>query len=175
MLRTFIVLLLLMPSQLVMAYSYTLEIAEPELQHRVAAMMPIQKQVLFFSVLIYEPKLDLIKSSNKIGVATNIEVVAPDGSKGSGRISLSGTLQYISNSGEFYFNNPVIESIKITNIPEQFTPDIKQMAQLILTNAMATHPIYTLQDNDLRQKHLKSVLESIVIENEKLLVTLSAD
>jgi hypothetical protein len=173
MLRTIVSVILLLPFHLAMAYSYTVEITEQALQQRVSAMMPMQKQLLFFSVLISEPKVDLVKGSNRIGIMANIAAVAPDGSKGSGKISLTGDLDYAAGSGSFYLHNPVIETIKVNNVPEQFAPDIKQVAQIILSNAMLNTPVYTLQDNDLRQKHLKSMLESVTIENEKLVIVLS--
>jgi hypothetical protein len=38
---------------------------------------------------------------------------------------------------------------------------------------MATFPLYKLKDNDLKQKLAKSVLESVVISDGKLLVNLN--
>ena len=172
MLRSVMLIILLSASPFAMAYTYTLEITEQELQNQVAAMMPMERKLFVISVIISDPKVTLIKASNKIGIFVNITVAAPDGAKGTGSVDFTGTLSYVASEAAFYFKNPVIEKLKINNLPEQYVPDIKQITQLAFTQAMATYPVYTLRDDDLRQKYVKSVLESIAVNDGKLLVTL---
>ena len=80
-------------------YSYTLEISEEELQSKVSAMMPMKKKNMFVAVTVLDPKVDLIKQSNEIGVFANVEVVALGSLKGSGRANITGTLNYDAKKG----------------------------------------------------------------------------
>ncbi|HEX5637443.1 MAG TPA: DUF1439 domain-containing protein, partial [Gammaproteobacteria bacterium] len=118
------------------------------------------------------PEVTLIKDTNKIGVFTNIAVLSPDNNRHTGRVSFTGTLVYDASQGAFFYHNPVIEKLEIDKLPEQYAADVKLITQLAVTNALASYPVYRLQTDDLRQKYIKSVLESVVVDNGKLLVTL---
>ncbi|MFT6123711.1 MAG: hypothetical protein ACJASG_002245 [Oleiphilaceae bacterium] len=155
------------------ALSYTLEISESELQEKVSAMMPMQKKNMFVTVTISDPKIDLIKASNKIGVFTNIEVIALGNLKGSGRANITGTLKYDTQKGEFYFKDPTIVSLEVDNVAKKFIPKIKTLTQLAVTKSMAVYPVYKFKDDDIKHKLAKAVLKSVIVEQEKLLVTLS--
>jgi hypothetical protein len=172
MLRKYFIVLLLIISPNIMAYSYTLEISEHELQNKLSAMMPMERKFLVASVIISNPEVKLLKVSNKISIFSNITVIAPDGAKKTGRIQFTGNLIYDAPQAAFYFKNPVIENLEIDHLPEQYAPDIKQIVQLALGHAMALYPVYTLQDSDLRQKYVKSVLETVTVNDGKLQVTL---
>lgn len=174
MLRSIWLILLMSASQLAMAYSYTLEISEQELQNKISSMMPMERKLLVVSIIISDPKVTLIKDSNKIGIFTNLAVIAPDGAKSTGRVSFTGTLNYDPNQGAFYFHNPVIEKLEIDKLSDQYSADIKQITQLAVSSAMAAYPVYKLQNDVLRQKYVKSVLESIAVNDGKLLITLKA-
>ena len=155
-----------------MAYSYTMEITDQAIQNRISAMMPMERNFLIFSIIISDPEITLIKEGNKIGVITNISVLMPDGIRNDGRISFTGSLAYNPDQGAFYFNNPIIDTLQINNLPEQYAADVKQIAQLAVSSALATYPVYKLQTDDLRQKYIKSVLESVIVDEGRLLVTL---
>ena len=54
---------------------------------------------LRFRATISDPKVDLIKDSNEIGVFTNVEVIAPGGIRGAGRANIKGILSYDAKKG----------------------------------------------------------------------------
>ena len=64
--------------------------------------------------------------------------------------------------------------IKINKVPDKYIPKIKKIAQDIASKILATKPIYKFKDNKLKHKLAKSVLESVTVQEEKLLVKLSA-
>jgi len=155
------------------AFSYTLEISESELQKKVSAMMPMKKKNMFVAVTVSDPKVDLIKESNEIGVMTNIEVIALGSLKGSGRANITGTLNYDAEKGEFYFRNPTVVSLEVDNVAKKFIPKIKKITQLAITKAMSAYPVYKFKDDNIKHKLAKAALKSVIVEQEKLLVTLS--
>ena len=155
-----------------MAYSYTMEITEQAIQNKISDLMPMERQFLILSIVISDPKVTLIKDGNKIGVKTSIAVLTPDGGRNEGRLSFTGTLTYNPDQGAFYFYNPVIDTLEIDKLPEQYAADVKSITQLAVTSALAKYPVYKLQTDDLRQKYIKSVLESVIVADGRLLVTL---
>jgi hypothetical protein len=168
-----LVFAVLVMAQSSVVYSYTLEISESELQKKVSAMMPLTKKNMFVAVTLFDPKVDLIKESNKIGVFTNIEVVALGHLKGSGRANITGTLKYDAQKGEFYFKDPKIVSLEVDNVAEKYVPKIKKLTQQALTKSMSVYPVYKFNDEDIKHKLAKAALKSVIIEQEKLLITLS--
>jgi len=172
--RIYIAIILMFTSQIVMAISYTLEITEEELQNKVSAMMPLEKSKFFVKVILSNPEVDLLKDNNKISVLSNINVIAPAGIKGSGNARITGSLTYDQSSAAFFFKNPTIENIDIDNFPEKHIPKAKSIAQTIARKMLTTQPIYKLKDNNLKHSLAKSILKSVTVVNEALLVELSA-
>jgi hypothetical protein len=155
------------------AFSYTKEFTEVELQEKVEGMMPLEKKKFFVTVIITEPKLDLIEGSNEFGIQTHIEAIAPGGIKGNGLTNITGSISYKPDEGAFYMDNPVIVDLKINGIAEKYHPKIKKIAQAIVSKFLSSRPVYKLRDDNLKHKLAKATLDSVLVQNEKLLVTLS--
>jgi len=160
-------------SQFTMAVSYTLKIPEDELQRKVSAMMPLEKTKFFVKVILSEPVVDLLKENNEISVLSNINVIAPAGIKGAGKVKMSGSLTYDAGQAAFYFKNPKIIDIEVDRFPEKHIPKVKSIAQTIANKMLTKYPVYKLKDNNLKHKLAKSVLKSLGVKNEILLVELS--
>lgn len=173
MFRAILLIAFLFSSPLAMALSYTVQIPEKDLQQMVSAMMPIEKKNYLITVIFSDPKVDLYEGSGKIGVAAKIKVLAVGGVQGTGRAKISGTLKYNANKGEFYFKNPKIEQLQINQVPSQFIPEIKNIAQQMVTQVLARQAIFKLNDNDVKQKLAKSALQSVSVKNEILFVVLN--
>lgn len=172
--RFLITLLFIFVAPASFGFSYDLEMTEAEIQEKVSALMPIERKKLFFTVVVSDPKVDLIASTNEIAVFANLAAMAPGGLNLTGRTKLQGTLSYDAKEGAFYFHNPKVMTIEIDQLPEQFAPKVKELTQSAMSKATEKRPIYRLKDDDLKQKLAKSVLKSIVVKDEKLVATLSA-
>jgi len=172
--RFFIAIILMFSSQVATAITYTLKITEDELQDKVSAMMPLEKTRFFVNVILSNPEVDLLDGSNKISVLSNIKVLAPAGLKGSGKAKITGSLTYDPELTAFFFKNPTIENISIDNFPEKHIPKVKSIAQSVASKILTTQPVYKLKDNNLKHKLAKSILQSVTVINEELLVKLSA-
>lgn len=172
MIRTIIMIVMAVASQLTMAFAYTIEISEQELQERVVAMMPLKQKVLFVTVTLTEPMVDLIKDNDEIGLQATIAVTAPGGVKGEGLVHLTGSIVYDSVKGAFYFHKPTIVRLDVKHVSEQYAANIKEIAQLIVSNAMSQYPVYKFKDDNTRHRMAKATLKSIAVENEQLLITL---
>jgi len=171
--RALLFLMLFSLSSITMALSYTVEITEAELQQQVTAMMPIEKKQLFFTVKFSNPEIDLLESSNKIGIFTHINLDSQLGIKGKGRAKIIGSLSYDSKTCAFYFKNSKIDTLEIDKVSQKDTEQIKGLVEVMGNKILAIHPIYKLKDSDLKQKMAKAVLQSVSVKNNKLFLTLN--
>lgn len=173
MFRTAVLLGLMLVSNLALAFSYTLEIPEQEIQEKLAAKMPLEAKKLLAKVILSNPAVDLIKDSDRIGVAADFEARLP-GIKGKGRVNLIGDLSYSPNQGEFYLHKPEIAGLTVDKVPDRYDEDIRQVLQALAAKALEKHPVYKLKEDDVKQKLAKAMLQSVSVKNEKLVVVLSA-
>lgn len=156
-----------------LAFSYTKEFTEADLQTKIEALMPLEKKKLFLKTTISNPKLDLHPSTNLLSIGVDIEASVPGGIKGSGFAKIEGSISYNSELGTFHLDNPTIVDLQINRVPEKYQSTIKQVVQLAISNALTKFPVYKFKDDDLKHKLAKSVLESLEVKNEKLLIKLS--
>ena len=154
-------------------FSYTQTFTESELQAAIDAMMPLEKQTSFMTVIVAHPKLDFLDASDELSVKANIKVLAFGELLGNGRATISGSISYDPEQGTFHLQNPKVLALHIDGLADAYQAQIKQVAQLAISNAMAEFPIYKLQGDNLQHKLAKSSLESVTIQKGKLLVKLS--
>ena len=172
--RLLITLLFIFVAPASLGFSYDLEMTEAELQEKISVLMPIERKKLFFTVVVSDPKVDLLSDSNEIAIFANLAATAPGGLNLTGRTQLQGSLSYDAEKGAFYFHNPKVMTIEIDQLPEQFAPKVKELTQSAMFKATEKRPIYTLKEDDLKQKLAKSVLKSIEVKDKKLVATLGA-
>lgn len=172
MIKYILVIVLFLFSQVATAFSYTVEITEPELQEKVSKIMPLVKKKFFVTVTLTEPKVDLQTENNNITVFLRIEVTAPGGIKGTGELKVSGSLLYEPNNYEFFLKDPVLNNMVIDKVPDKYMPKIKSMSQQMVTKVLAKKPVYKLKDDNLKHQLAKSLLQSITVKDKTLYLVL---
>ncbi|MGB5445332.1 MAG: DUF1439 domain-containing protein [Psychromonas sp.] len=161
--------LLVLP-QFAAATSYTLQITEQELQQKVTRELPIEREAAYLAAKIYDSQVDLIEGTNEVGLFTKIDLVALGSIKGSGQAYVKGGVTYNPEKGAFYLINPSIVSVDINDMPPEFIPEIKRIALLSLEQAVQIYPLYKFQDEKIQEKMAKSVVESIRVEKQTMLI-----
>ena len=172
--KLLIALLLCFISPLSLAFSYTMEITEQQLQERVSASMPLTRQEAFISITISNPVIDLIKTSNKIGIQASIKAIALGTIEGTGQTSIAGSLSYNAKEAAFYMKDIEIIDLHIDQIAPQHIPSIKLSVQKMLNEVLKTQPIYKLNDKKFEEELAKSMLQSIEVKQGKLFLKLGA-
>lgn len=169
-------LLFLMAALLISPFSkaltYTLEMTEQELQTRVEALMPLKKKNMLMSLAVTNPKVNLLTETNQLSIFANIAVTTLGNFKGAGKGNIVGEISYDKQQGVFYFVNPEVRDITVDNLPAKYAPKIRDVSQILLTQAMAKYPVYKLKNDDMKQKLAKSLLQSVHVENGKIIATL---
>ncbi len=164
--------MLLLASQLSMAFEYTLEFTEPQLQEKISAMMPVTKQTMLATVVVDNAKLELIEGSDKLSIAAKLNATLLGGLNATGDLKIQGTLSYNAKEGAFYLKDPEIIELNINEIPPRFHDQIKQLAQKGLAKKLSNQPVYKLKDDDMKQNLAKSMLKSLQVKNKTLIATL---
>jgi hypothetical protein len=154
------------------AFSYTLELPEAELQVKADAMMPLEKKKFFVTTILTNPVIDLLASTNEIGLTTDVSVKAPGNIAGSGKVSFRGSLRYDNDSGSFFFENLNVDSLIVENVSPESLPKIKKMLEYVARKFLAVKPVYKFKDDNLKHKLAKSVLKSIRVDSGILFVEL---
>jgi len=169
-LKAFIFLIFGLAASDTMALGYTLKLSEADLQKRVSAMMPIEKKQLFMTVIVSDPTVSLLAESDQVSVFLNVEAIAPGGLKGSGRGRVLGKLHYDKSKGAFFLQDPKLDQLVIDRVPTTISQQISSVSQAMITATLASYPLYTLNDKDFKQKMAKSMIESIVVKDQHLLI-----
>ncbi|CAN5455126.1 hypothetical protein BH11PSE11_BH11PSE11_03040 [soil metagenome] len=159
-------------AQFALALSHTVEISEKEIQQKVTAMMPIQKKLFLATVSLPDPRVSLISETNEIGISSPVEVSIPGVIKGSGRAKIQGVPSYDARSGEFFLKSPAVTEFEVDGLPERYRAQVRELTQLLVEQVLAKRPIYKLNDDDLQHRLAKSVLQSVAVKNDKLLLVL---
>ncbi len=170
MLKTILALCLLTLTTL--SHSYTLEFTEPQLQEKITKIMPITKKTMLATVVVDNADLTLIEGSDKLAISATIQANALGGLMANGNINIQGTLKYNAKQGAFYFHNPQIIELNIKEVPPQFHDQIKKLAQGAVAKSLSRHPVYKLKDDNMKHQFAKTMLKSMEVKNQTLIVTL---
>ncbi|MEH6348068.1 MAG: DUF1439 domain-containing protein [Bermanella sp.] len=164
--------MLLLISQVSIAFEYTLEFTQPELQAKISAMMPVTKKTMLATVVVDNAKLELIEGSDKLAIAAKLNAVLLGNLNATGDLKIQGTLSYNAKEGAFYLKDPEIIELNINEIPPRFHDQIKQLAQKGVAKKLSNQPVYKLKDDDMKQNLAKSMLKSLQVKNKTLIATL---
>ncbi|MFT5226877.1 MAG: hypothetical protein ACI8XX_002644 [Polaribacter sp.] len=168
----FLTIFLVLHGASALAFSYTLELSETNIQERADAMMPLEKKKFFVTTILTNPLIDLIQTTNELGLSTDVEIKAPGNIVGNGKVSFTGALRYDNDSGSFYFDNLKVVSLEVNKVPPKTLPKIKKILELVAKKFLAKKAVFTFKDDNLKHKLAKSTLKSITVEDQSLIIEL---
>ena len=152
------------------ALTYTKSFTEQELQARLVKMMPIEKQKLMGSVTLNNPVLNLATGHDKLQLTLDLAVTAIGDIKGTGKVTVKSGIQYAQKDGAFYLQAPSLVSFEVNGVPSKLHSKVKGTVEKLLAKALQKRPVYRLDDQDLKQKLVKSTLKDVRIEEQELLL-----
>jgi len=155
---------------------YEFRFSESEIQQTLETNLPLTRTYLIIiQVTLSNPRVQLENGSNRVNagldVGLNITINQNPEPLG-GSIDVSGGVRYVSEDGQFFLSDPVIEQLHIQGIPDQYTDKANSALTKALAEFYREHPIYTLSAYDAKQAVARMVLKNVVVENKELVVTL---
>lgn len=172
--RKFLILCILsLIANAALAFTYTLELSEAELQTRITSAQPIQQQRFGMTIIFTDIKIGLIPVSDEISFSSPMDVIIPSDLKAAGAVTMRGTLRYDENLGEFFLDALVIDDINVNGV--KLMPStlarIKIITKYVARVIVTKYSIYKL-DNSTKQKLAKALLKSVHVKNKTLFITL---
>ncbi|MDH5737637.1 MAG: DUF1439 domain-containing protein [Gammaproteobacteria bacterium] len=149
---------------------YTVKISESQLQEKVSAMIPMERKKYFVTVVIDNALVKLSEDDDSISLENSLSVIAPGNVSGTGKIMIKGAVRYEKEEGAFYLDRLEVISLESPDIPTALLPKVKNIVQIAAAEWMEKHPIYRLQDGNLKHSIAKSFLKSVSVENGELVI-----
>jgi len=154
------------------AWGFTHEIAEAELQQKVAAAMPVEIRKPAYVLTISDPVIDLAGTDETVGVVAQVVLEVPEQMKAVGTVTLSGKLVYEPQGYAFYFRNVQVRKLEVEGIQEALLPALRLVAQFAVARALAARPIYVIKDDSLKAQFARAFLKSVSVRDRKLVLTM---
>jgi len=154
------------------AHAWTVELTEDELQAKINRALPIEKKKLLFTVLVSSIDVELTEGSERVGLIADMEVKSPYLSTGKGRAYIDGKLAYNPADGSFYFHDPEVKDVKFENIPDKYHEVVQKIFQRAITRRLAKTPIYKLKENKMKHQLARTLLKSVKVVDQKLVLEL---
>ncbi len=169
--KLFLFFVLSLMTNAAIAFTYTLELSEAELQTRITSAQPIQQQRFGMTIIFTDIKIGIVPVSDEISFSSPMDVIIPSDLKATGAVTMRGKLRYDENLGEFFLDAPVIDDIKVNGVTPSTLARIKPITQYAARAIVTKHSIYKF-DNSLNQKLAKALLKSVDVKNKTLFIVL---
>lgn len=163
---------------------YTVVLTNEQIQEQVNSRFPITKNhLLIFSVTYQDPKVVLREGSDTVTLGLTAILNARfqisrndqpwlDLKDIGGTSEVTAKFRYEPEEFAFYLDSANVESLRIHNVPERYLKIVEGLSLDAVTDALRDHPVYTLRATDTRKAIAKMVLKDVIVQNEKLYITL---
>lgn len=155
---------------------FVVRINESNIRQKLDEKLPLTKTYLFIiQVTLENPRVNLKNGSNRVNAGLDVILNVTIGKNPkplSGTVDASGGIKYVSEKGEFYLINPIIENLEIQGIPPKYMDKANEALTKALAEYYSKNPIYTLRATDAKQVAARMILKNVIVENQELVVTL---
>ncbi len=154
----------------------TVRIGQAQLRAELDKRFPIERPVfLLLNYRLFEPRLTLLPQTGRVALGLSIGLNARlDGERTrlQGSIDVETGLRYDDAAGALYLIDPVITDLALDGVPEKHLSRVQDGARLVLAEAFARYPAYTLDRSDLRQRAVKLALRDLRVESDAVVLEL---
>lgn len=159
---------------------YELTLSQEQLLEKLSAKFPFEKSYLFLVTLRFEnPRLELEENSDRIRFGCDLTLNLPIDTGGGGHsgplqgsTTVSGKLRYAAEDGTFYLDDPLVEQLVVTGIPEKWMKKVRSSAEKAVSEFLKRAPLYRLKEHDIKQSAARLVLQAVTVKEKHLVVTL---
>jgi len=165
-------------------FTKTLTFTRGEIQDKVEDKFPIKRSAAIVTLVLTDPNIVLEDGSDRIGLKAVVKGELPasglaelgkmigigdEGHKGS--IYVDGDVEYEPVEGTFYFTKGKIKELSIEGFPAEMKQPITELADLAVKHDLSKVPLFTLNEQDMKERAAKFLLKSVRIKDGKLEVT----
>lgn len=170
--KQFLLFLLLFISGVHYAQAWTIELSEDELQEKISRALPIEKNKLLFTIVVSSIDVELKEGSDRVGLIADMEIKTPHLSTGKGQAYIDGKLAYNKADGSFYFHESEVKQISFENVPDKYQEVVRSIFQRAIRRRLAKTPVYQLKQNTTKHQIARTLLKSVKVIDQKLILEL---
>ena len=155
---------------------YVIRIPEAEIKSKLGEHLPVTKTfLLVFQITLDNPRVQLQNHTSRINAGIDVQLnidINHNPKPLGGSIDISGGVEYMSETGQFFLFTPTIDQLHLQGIPEKYEEKLERALGKALDEYYRTHPIYTLSRLDTKQAVARLVLKHVDIEDKELVLTI---
>lgn len=141
-----------------------------ELQEKIAILFPLERQGALAKVVLRNPEVSLEADSARIGLRTEVEIVAPVGGVFRGAMAFDAGVDYNADKGEFYLVDSRIGELDLDEVPDRYQALARKLANQTLARYLEQMAVYRLDADDFEESLAKLVLKKVAIEGGRLIL-----
>lgn len=164
-------------------YNHKIVLTQKQIQAKLDEKFPVSKIKYFIEFTFNEPKVLLKDGSDRIDFLVNVFIKTPLISMDkkeirnefNGQVNVECKLYYVPDTGYFHLNRLEIKKMEIKEIPEKYNKKINTFIKPFIERYVDSHPIYKLNPKNFKQEIARVLLKKVYVENNNLIILLSAN
>jgi len=161
-------------------FGYEMKISEIELQQKINAKLPFSKNYYaLFKVTLEEADVKLMQDRVRIQFDARLEPLNPNSllnrllhrtkqSLISGSVDITASPDYQPETGQVFLSGVKVLKLDIKGVRD--SRKFEQSVQNLVTDYLATHPVYTLKNNNFKRMFAKLFLKHVVVKDKALML-----
>lgn len=147
----------------------TLSISEKQLSDSFDESLPYKKDFVFGNISIDNPKIKLLKKSNRVQAGIDFGLKTVFTSALQGKFKISGEAVYNKEKAAIFLHNIKLENFAFNQlkISDDFSKTFYLALEPMINEVLKLYPIYKVPKDSIHGSFVKD----IKVENSKLLVT----
>lgn len=153
---------------------YEVKITEDQINSALEEKFPVSETYLNIVITLESANTQLTKGSDRMLVSLNASVALKDNGTGSsftGTIDVSTGIGYNPETGEVFLKDPVVDSLRIDNFPEEHLEALTAIVDILVGVVLDGFPIYVLEPEDIPTAIASLFLKDVRIADGYLVLT----
>jgi hypothetical protein len=154
---------------------YEVKITEDQINNVLEEQFPVSETYLNIMVITLESgSAQLTEGSDRMLVSLNASVALKDNGTGSsftGTIDVSTGVGYNPETGEVFLIDPVVDSLRIDNFPEEHLEVLTAIVDILVGEVLDGFPVYVLEAEDIPTAIASLFLKDVRIADGYLVLT----
>ena len=155
-----------------MTKSYTVRIDETEVNERLAAKLPVTQPLSGAVVTVQDAKAELRPGSDRARLTLHVRAEGDRGQPRAASILASFRLTYDPETYQFFLADTRVETVTWEGDAHRRAPLAKGALQA-LVKKLDGQPVHTIDDDSIKKRIARMVLEDVEVKNGHVVVTLS--
>jgi len=153
---------------------YTISLTAADIRQTLQRKLPISKSKWLVTVTVRSLDVELMENDNRILLRPEVDLSLVGQTALRGRALVAGRIRYAPETGEFFFDQPLVAEFVINGLPESLRAPAQEVLARCAEGYLDAEPVYRLKQSDFKQSLAKLVLKSVQIHGGRLEIVIGA-